>query len=287
MSGVRMLYTNSRFDLERPIQAAQEEALTGPTLWQRGRNVVWVALVARLMDRPGDVIQAGEMARSILSEPRLAPENEISARIAAGLAAVAAGDAREAADHYQHFEKYRGALAQVGLPLNADRLLGLLAHTAGMSEQAASHFEAALDFTGEAGYRLETAWTCHDYAESLLDSGLPANVEKAVSLIDDGLETTRELGLVELEKRLISLQVKADAISAPTPAYPDGLTEREVEVLRLLAAGSTNQQIADDLVIASSTAAKHVANILGKTSSANRTEAAAYAAQQGLVESRK
>ena len=72
-------------------------------------------------------------------------------------------------------------------------------------------------------------------------------------------------------------------MSAPAVVYPDGLTSREVEVLRLLAAGRTNQQIADDLVIAPSTAAKHVANILGKTGSANRAEAGAYAHEHSLT----
>ena len=73
-------------------------------------------------------------------------------------------------------------------------------------------------------------------------------------------------------------------MAAPAAEYPDGLTGREVEVLRLLAAGRTNQQIADDLVIAPNTAAKHVANILGKTDSANRSEAGAYAHRMGLTE---
>ena len=72
-------------------------------------------------------------------------------------------------------------------------------------------------------------------------------------------------------------------MSAPTADYPDGLTGREVEVLRLLATGGTNQQIADNLVIALNTVTTHVANILSKTGSANRTEAAVYASQHGLT----
>jgi DNA-binding CsgD family transcriptional regulator/pimeloyl-ACP methyl ester carboxylesterase len=66
-------------------------------------------------------------------------------------------------------------------------------------------------------------------------------------------------------------------------ALPDGLSAREVEVLRLLAAGKGNQHIADELVISLNTARKHVANILDKTGTANRTEAAAYARDHGLV----
>ena len=54
-------------------------------------------------------------------------------------------------------------------------------------------------------------------------------------------------------------------------------------LLRLLAAGHTNQQIADELVIAINTVTTHVANIFGKTGSANRIGAAVYAAQKGLV----
>jgi DNA-binding NarL/FixJ family response regulator len=66
-------------------------------------------------------------------------------------------------------------------------------------------------------------------------------------------------------------------------ALPDGLSAREVEVLRLLAAGKGNQQIADELVISLNTARKHVANILDKTGTANRAQAAVYAKDHGLV----
>jgi DNA-binding CsgD family transcriptional regulator len=61
------------------------------------------------------------------------------------------------------------------------------------------------------------------------------------------------------------------------------LSDRELEVLRLLARGGSNQQIAGELVISLSTVAKHVTSILTKTESANRTEAAAYAHKHRLV----
>jgi DNA-binding NarL/FixJ family response regulator len=69
------------------------------------------------------------------------------------------------------------------------------------------------------------------------------------------------------------------------PAYPDGLSEREVEVLRLLASGRSNQAIAGELVISVNTVFRHVSNIFAKTGASNRVEAAAYAQRHGLIES--
>ena len=62
-----------------------------------------------------------------------------------------------------------------------------------------------------------------------------------------------------------------------------GLTPREVEVLSLIALGRSNREIADSLVISLSTVSHHVTNILNKTGTSNRTEAAAYATQQRLT----
>jgi NarL family two-component system response regulator LiaR len=63
----------------------------------------------------------------------------------------------------------------------------------------------------------------------------------------------------------------------------DALTARELEVLRLIAEGRSNQDVADTLVISIHTVNNHVKSILGKTGAANRTEAAAYAHRHGLV----
>jgi DNA-binding NarL/FixJ family response regulator len=64
---------------------------------------------------------------------------------------------------------------------------------------------------------------------------------------------------------------------------PDRLSAREVEVLKLLAEGRSNQQIAADLSISLNTVARHVSHIFDKTGATNRTEAGAYAHRQGLV----
>jgi NarL family two-component system response regulator LiaR len=67
------------------------------------------------------------------------------------------------------------------------------------------------------------------------------------------------------------------------PPTPDPLTPREMDVLRLLAQGKSNREIADELVLAELTVRTHVSNILGKLHLANRTQAALYALKEGLA----
>jgi NarL family two-component system response regulator LiaR len=67
------------------------------------------------------------------------------------------------------------------------------------------------------------------------------------------------------------------------PPTPEPLTEREMEVLRLVAQGQSNQEIAEELVISEATARTHVSNILRKLHLASRTQAALYALREGLA----
>jgi DNA-binding NarL/FixJ family response regulator len=67
------------------------------------------------------------------------------------------------------------------------------------------------------------------------------------------------------------------------PDAPQALTERETDVLKLLAQGKANKEIAADLVIGEKTVKTHVSAILGKLGVQSRTQAALYAAQSGLV----
>ncbi|MGH3301658.1 MAG: LuxR C-terminal-related transcriptional regulator, partial [Streptosporangiaceae bacterium] len=71
--------------------------------------------------------------------------------------------------------------------------------------------------------------------------------------------------------------------AAAQPGLIEPLTDRELEVLRLLAAGMSNQRIAHDLVVALDTVKKHVTHVLSKLGAANRTEAVARARQLSLI----
>lgn len=67
------------------------------------------------------------------------------------------------------------------------------------------------------------------------------------------------------------------------PLSDDPLTERELDILRLIARGCSNKEIAEQLVIADITVRTHVSNILGKLHLASRTQAALYAVREGIA----
>jgi DNA-binding NarL/FixJ family response regulator len=75
----------------------------------------------------------------------------------------------------------------------------------------------------------------------------------------------------------------ARPITKPSASYPDGLTAREVEVLRLLAQGMTSAQIAEQLVIGVVTVNFHVRSIYSKLGVTSRAAAARYAVEHHLV----
>lgn len=88
------------------------------------------------------------------------------------------------------------------------------------------------------------------------------------------------------ERARITLQPPAPTRKArpsATMPRPYGLTERELAVLRLLAAGRTNPQIGTELYISATTARVHVSNILCKLGVSNRAQAAAVAERAGLL----
>ena len=166
---------------------------------------------------------------------------------------------------------------------SVDRLLGLLSQTMGNLDQSVGHFEEALAFCRKAGYNPELAWSCCDYADALHQRNGPGDRAKAKALLNESLAISTELGMPPLMERVTERLELIQSQPSPHPAYPSGLSQREVEVLRLIAVGKTDREIADELFISFRTVGNHVRNILNKTNTANRTEAATFAAHQGLT----
>ena len=87
---------------------------------------------------------------------------------------------------------------------SVDHLLGLLSTTLGNLGVVAQHFESALGFCRESGYRPEYAHAASDYAEVLFDRDEPGDRDKAIELQDEAIAIAQELGMTPLLERVLS-----------------------------------------------------------------------------------
>ena len=115
--------------------------------------------------------------------------------------AVQRGDAASAEEQYAALQPGRNTFVSL---IGCNRLLGLLAHTMGNLDQAMEHFEDALAFCRKAGYRPELAWTCCDYADILQERDGDGDLAKSMSLLEESLAISSELGMRPLMERVLS-----------------------------------------------------------------------------------
>ena len=101
----------------------------------------------------------------------------------------------------------------------------------------------------------------------------------------DVVEAIRQVhrGESSLHPRIARKLMRELSRPAEQPPTADPLTEREMEILRLVAQGKSNREIADDLTVTEGTVRVHVSNILGKLHLASRTQATLYALREGLA----
>ena len=216
--------------------------------------------------------------------------------------------------HFRYFNRYQLLMCEVHLAQKAfDQTIELarearrLAQSKGMLKNIAkSHWFEGQALAGqrqfdEAVKHLEKAGSCgrnpawiaalENPAESggtLKKAGESPEevIQQARELIDQTINSLAASPLqdVFLSSRWIKQIEELEQNPAPEKmTYPAGLTEREVEVLRLVAGGATNQQVAQTLHVSVHTVNTHLTNILNKTGCENRTAASAFAIQHHLV----
>jgi ATP/maltotriose-dependent transcriptional regulator MalT len=264
------------------ILEAVPDSLVGIGLEHAGAAAA-IPLFARVTGITDQLDVAVSAAREVLSVPTTANNVTYRARVGLGLIAIQRGDVESANEQYSFLKSERGTQPPFQT-FCADRILGLLARTIGNQDDAFAHFENALAFCRKADYRPELAWTLHDYADMLMQRNSSDDISKARELADESDQVASDLVMKPLSEKVTSLKELLDAQPTPRPQYPDGLTEREVEVLRLVAAGLSNREIGEELFISVNTVARHVNHIFSKIDASNRAEAATYANQKGIVQ---
>ncbi|WP_187432577.1 ATP-binding protein [Agromyces mariniharenae] len=153
----------------------------------------------------------------------------------------------------------------------ADRYLGELDALCDTGDPAAE-FASAIQLSEQLEAPLHIAYASASAAA--FERRVHGDSAEARSLAERARAIAEPLGLA----RVLAMLPPRTAIPDP-----DGLTARETEVLRLLADGLSNREIATELVISEHTAANHVRSILIKVGAPNRTRAARYARERGIV----
>jgi len=233
---------------------------------------------ARLALDRGDVTTASALVdrdlRRLGSTGRL---TRASALELAVQARIADGEPDRAAEAAQELRALDRSVGTAALRAAADLAEGRLAAARGEHETARTLLEDAVDALDRAGAPYEASQARLELVPTLVACGGSAAAEREAGLAADRL---RELGAARellLAERLLASMRRA---SEPVP----DVTPREQDVLRLLAEGLTNREIARRLVVSEHTVHRHVTNILRKLELPSRAAAAAYAVRAGLLE---
>jgi DNA-binding CsgD family transcriptional regulator len=160
----------------------------------------------------------------------------------------------------------------------------------GDAAEAREYFARGRAEYAEKGQSTFGAITLCDEAEAILRfaAGPTGGAERARAavLLDEALAAFGALGMEFWAQRARALQTQLGSPAAPRSAgraaYPDGLTVREVEVLRLIAGGRTNKEIAEILVLSVPTVQRHITNLYGKIGARGRADATAYSLRHDL-----
>jgi ATP/maltotriose-dependent transcriptional regulator MalT len=159
-------------------------------------------------------------------------------------------------------------------------LRAIAAHTQGMVALAEEEPQSALVSLRAARATWQELDAPYETARTRVLIGLACRMlgdeDTAALELDNATTAFEQLGALPDLARV-------DTLARRTELHPHGLTKRELEVLRLVAAGKTNRDIASDLVVSEHTVARHVQNIFSKLDVSSRSAATAFAFEHRLV----
>jgi ATP/maltotriose-dependent transcriptional regulator MalT len=236
----------------------------------------------------GDAIAAVDLAERFL---RSIPPEERAGRPAALelliLAQVVRGNHTQSVIALHELDSIVAAIATEPLQAALKFATGMVAAADGEHTKAVHHFEDTVDRFMRCAAPFETARARRELARSLLALG---QNQSAGEQVHKALETLLQLGAVPEHARAAALLREIESISQPangTNSDVADLTTRELEVLRLIAEGKSNQEISTDLVLSIRTVERHISNIYQKLQISGpvaRATATAYILRRDLTQ---
>ncbi len=243
-------------------EAAYERAVGFGYEAQPGLALLWLAL--------GRTTAALGAVHRLLAEER-GPVQRSQLLAGAVEVLLAGGEVDEATAAAAELAGFADAFGCAGLSATAGHAQGAVLLAAGDPGAAVAELRRAMAAWQSLEAPYEAARSRVLVGRALLALG---DADSATAELTAALRTFRELGATPAEHEVGQLLA---------PAHPGGLTGREVEVLRLVARGSSNPEIAASLVLSEKTVARHLSNIFTKLDVGTRTAAAAFAFENRLV----
>jgi DNA-binding CsgD family transcriptional regulator len=161
--------------------------------------------------------------------------------------------------------------------LAAHRLLGELAIVSGHFDQAAEHLETALQLADACAAPYERALTLLAQAEHDLAAGATAKAGAAIAEVQSICTPLRALRtLARADALMVAHDTPAVPAAPPDIGAPHRLTRRELEILRQIAAGRSNRDLADRLSVSIRTVERHITNLYRKIDARGKADATAY-----------
>ncbi len=198
-----------------------------------------------------------------------------------GLAAIGLGDRERGGRRYRRLLAYSRQLHY----FLTDRIMGMLAAFGREWAAAEAHFAAAAGLARQRGLRPELALTLLESARMRLARGEARDREQALADLGEALDLFATLGMTraEADARALMARAKPERSEGAPARLPGGLTVRQVEVLRLVAEGQSNREIAGALGVSEKTVINHLTAIFNRIGADNRAAATAFAFRHGLI----
>jgi DNA-binding CsgD family transcriptional regulator len=166
------------------------------------------------------------------------------------------------------------------ISISVHRFLGELDTADRRYADAAQHLDESLALADACADRYKRGLTLLSMAELQRAQG---RVEEAGVSLGEARGIFEALGARPDLARADALAARLDAGPRPAPSYPAGLTAREVEVLRLVAEGLTDAEVADRLYLSPRTVSAHLRSVYNKIGVGSRAAAARFAVENGLI----
>ncbi len=275
-------FTGMHEDEERFFEQLQDVARTNPEADYYARVNAGFAAAVTCVKSPERQKIAIDLARQVLGFPGLARRARVQAY---GILAVVALFQRnvELANEALAWMSARPEVAPgEGI---VSRTLARLEALVGRPDDGVARIEPHYREISAGQHTFDRVMVCSEFAEVLVERGAGADIRRAGELLDEADQHIDRYGLLGLRawNEMVRDRIAARRTRGRSDLNPAGLSDREIEVLQLVASGMSNPEIADRLVISRHTVVRHVANIYAKADVGSRSEAAAFAVRNDLL----